>query len=193
MGTGYERVAGNEPIVAAADVRLVATAGPVSQLDCCIMIAKRGGTEPYLPQPYATIIAYSHLLKVDKLMNAAQSRSRKRALVIAGAGAALELGAPSTSDLTKLVREWSSTDQIMRRFGCDQALKKIDEELSVYLDGPASVSFEHIFHCAQEVLASAFEPIPGAVNAFRPVLYPFMKSWEASEKSALRELAACRT
>ena len=58
-------------------------------------------------------------------MNTARISLRKRALVIAGAGAALEFGAPSTSDLTKLVQEKIHTDEVMRHFGCDQACKRI--------------------------------------------------------------------
>ena len=123
-------------------------------------------------------------------MDPAHAPSRKRALVIAGAGAALEFGAPSTSDLTKLVRERTSTDEIMRHFGSDQACKRIDEKLSTYLvGGSEAVNFEHIFHCAQEILANTFEPITGAVNEFRPILYPFLGRWVASnEETALREL-----
>ena len=47
-------------------------------------------------------------------MDAAHTPSRKRALVVAGAGAALEFGAPSTADLTELVRERISADDVMR-------------------------------------------------------------------------------
>lgn len=115
---------------------------------------------------------------------------RKRALVIAGAGAALEFGAPSTSELTELVRERTSTDDIMRHFGCDQACEHIDEKLSDYLvGGDESVNFEHIFHCAQEILANSFEPAIGAVNEFRPILYPFLGGRVApDEKIGLTEL-----
>ena len=123
-------------------------------------------------------------------MNAARIPLRKRALVIAGAGAALEFGAPSTSDLTELVREKISTDDVMRQFGCDQTCKRIDETLSDYLvGGTEAVNFEHIFHCAQEILANTFEPTTGAVNEFRPVLYPFVGRWVAlNEETALTEL-----
>ena len=123
-------------------------------------------------------------------MDAARTRSRKRALVIAGAGAALEFGAPSTSDLTEIVREKISTNDVMRRFGCDQACRRIDETLSDYLVcGSEAVNFEHIFHCAQEILANTFEPTAGAFNEFRPILYPFVGRWVAlNEETALTEL-----
>ena len=116
--------------------------------------------------------------------------SRKRALVIAGAGAALDFGAPSTSELTELVQKKVITDNNMRKFGCDQVFKRIDAELSAYLAGGAeSVNFEHIFHCAQEILATTFEPTPRAFNEFRPILYPFFRRWTAlDEKGALKEL-----
>ena len=123
-------------------------------------------------------------------MAAGRTPSRKRALVIAGAGAALEFGAPSTSDLTTLVRERISTDDLMRRFGCDQACRRIDQTLSAYLVGGSdAVNFEHIFHCGQEILSNTFEPTAGAVNEFRPILYPFVGRWVAlNEQTALTEL-----
>ena len=123
-------------------------------------------------------------------MNAARIPLRKRALVIAGAGAALEFGAPSTSDLTELVREKINTDDLMRRFGCDQACRRIDETLSDYLvGGSEAVNFEHIFHCAQEILADTFRPTAGAYNEFRPILYPFLRRRVAlNDETALREL-----
>ena len=97
-------------------------------------------------------------------------------MVIAGAGAALDFGAPSTSDLTELVQKKVSADNNLRKFGCDQVYKRIDAELSAYFDGGAeSVNFEHIFHCAQEILATTFEPIPGASNEHRPILYLFLR------------------
>ena len=127
---------------------------------------------------------------IDVVARAKGGPSRKRALVIAGAGAALEFGVPSTSELTKLVREKTSTDDVMRRFGADQACRRIDETLSAYLDGGSNaVNFEHIFHCAQEILSNTFEPTPGAVNEFRPILYPFVGRWVAlNEQTALTEL-----
>ena len=123
-------------------------------------------------------------------MGPAHTPLRKHTLVIAGAGSALEFGAPSTSDLTALVRERTSTDDIMRRFGCDRVCRYIDKKLSGYLDGgAASVNFEHIFHCALEILSNTFEPPPGAVNEFKPILYPFMGQEVASnDKTRLTEL-----
>ena len=123
-------------------------------------------------------------------MDTAHAPARKRALVIAGAGAALEFGAPSTSDLTEVVRKRASTDDVMRDFGSDQACRRIDETLSAYLvGGSGAVNFEHIFHCAQEILANTFEPTTGAVNEFRPILYPFVGRWVAvNEETALTQL-----
>ena len=102
--------------------------------------------------------------------HARKALPRKRALVIAGAGAALEYGAPSTSKLTELVRKKIRADDVMRLFGADQACRRIDETLSAYLVGGSdAVNFEHIFHCAQELLSNTFKPTPGAVNEFRPI------------------------
>ena len=126
----------------------------------------------------------------DVAAHARKAPPRKRALVIAGAGAALAFGAPSTSKLTELVRGKISTDDVMRHFGADQACRRIDETLSAYLVGGSdAVNFEHIFHCAQELLSNTFKPTPGAVNEFRPILYPFVGRWVAlDEETALTEL-----
>ena len=71
-----------------------------------------------------------------------------------------------------------------------RACNRIDEKLSDYLvGGSEAVNFEHIFHCAQEILANTFEPTAGAFNEFRPILYPFVGRWVASnEQTALTEL-----
>ena len=70
------------------------------------------------------------------------------------------------------------------------ACNRIDEKLSDYLvGGSEAVNFEHIFHCAQEILANTFEPTAGAFNEFRPILYPFVGRCVASnEQTALTEL-----
>ena len=122
--------------------------------------------------------------------DATNRRTRKRALVITGAGASLEFGAPCTAKLTQLVRESVSADQFLRQFGADQACKRIDDTLGAYLaGGSAAVNFEHIFHCAQEILSTTFEPTPGAVNEFRSILFPFVGRWVAlNEKDALTAL-----
>ena len=112
-----------------------------------------------------------------------------RALVVTGAGASLEFGAPSTAALTRRVHERLVSEEFSQ-FGADQAFQRINDTLASYLrGGQAAVTFEHVYHCAQESLATTFEPTPGAVDEYRPILYPFVGRWAAlNEEDALRAL-----
>jgi SIR2-like domain len=108
----------------------------------------------------------------------------KRALVLFGAGASVEFGAPSTSALTKEIEKEITTDEWMKSIGGDTAFQEISSKLASYFNGGSSVvNFEHIFHCAHQLL-SVFPPSNGAVNEYRPVLVPFLKpEFVADDKS----------
>ena len=112
------------------------------------------------------------------------------ALVVMGAGASLEFGAPSTAELTRRVYERLVNSEAVSQFGADQAYQRINDTLASYLrGGRAAVTFEHVYHCAQEILSTTFEPTPGAVDEYRPILYPFVGRWAAlNEEDALRAL-----
>ena len=111
-------------------------------------------------------------------------------MIIAGAGAALEFGAPSTADLTAHLRQAVHSHEALPLFGSDKAFANIADTLADYLDGRRdAVNFEQIFHCAQEILAHTFKPTPGAVDEFKPLLYPFLGRCRVlNEKAALTEL-----
>ena len=96
---------------------------------------------------------------------------RKRVIVLMGAGASIEYKAPSTQDLTNAIKRDVMADALMNSTGADAAFAKINKGLQGYLsEGP---NFEQIYHCTHELLAlSALTP--GAVDEFRPLLYPFM-------------------
>ena len=112
----------------------------------------------------------------------------RRALVLTGAGASLDFGAPSTADLTRKIKTRVFSDEWMKRCGGSRAYRKICKTLSGYLqDGACAVNFEHVYHCAHELLFT-FEPTPGAVNEFRPILVPFIKRRFAADEEALRAL-----
>ena len=105
--------------------------------------------------------------------------SGKRALVIAGAGAALDFGAPSTQELTEILLQKINSDKTMQHFGSDIACKLIHDTLSAYFDCDSQyITFEHIFHCAQQILAITSEPTTGTANEFKPILYPFLRQKE---------------
>ena len=112
-----------------------------------------------------------------------------RALVVAGAGASVEFGAPSTAELTRRAHERLVSKEFSQ-FGADQAFQRINDTLASYLrGGQAAVTFEHVYHCAQEILSTTFEPTPGAVDEYKPILYPFIGRWAAlDEEDALRAL-----
>ena len=118
----------------------------------------------------------------------------KRALILTGAGASIEFGAPSTTSLTNFIERKILADGWMQRCGGDQAWSEIRETLSSYFsDGaggspsPDDVNFEHIYHCAHELL-STFKPSRGAAREFLPVLVPFVDRRTALDAEALRQL-----
>ena len=78
---------------------------------------------------------------------------KKRALVLAGAGASIDFGAPSTDELTDSIEAKLLSDPLMRECGGDRAWTEIRDTLSEYYDdgrhSPAcseTVNFEHIYH-----------------------------------------------
>lgn len=125
--------------------------------------------------------AARHARKATKL-------KRKRALLILGAGASLEFGAPSTQQLTRVLRQNILEDSWMQHIGGDRAHEEIRAALeSYYVDGRHSVTFEQIYHCAHELLF-AFPPTRGAVNEYRPALFPFLERKFQADQRALRAL-----
>lgn len=113
---------------------------------------------------------------------------KKRAMVLVGAGASLDFGAPSVADLTESIRQKVAADAWMRKIGGDTAYRVIYETLSTYLLGGAcAVNFEHVFHCAHELLFT-FEPSPSTVNEYRPILQPFISRQIEVDEQSLVEL-----
>ncbi len=103
------------------------------------------------------------------------STSRKTALILIGAGASLDFGAPSTSALTQMLAEAVHADAWMAASGGADAYDIIAAALAGYYHGGADfVNFEHIYHCAHELRHMGL-PSPGAVNEYRPALVPFIK------------------
>ena len=113
---------------------------------------------------------------------------KKRALVLTGAGASLEFGVPSTAELTKSIETKVCADEWMQECYGDYAYLEICKTLADYLQGGAeAVTFEHVYHCAHELL-STFDPIPGALNEYRPILVPFTTRRIAVLERTLRAL-----
>lgn len=109
----------------------------------------------------------------------------KRAVVLLGAGASIDYGAPSTLKLTNTIERKIRGDSVMRHTGGDVAYLKILAGLTGYLQG--IVHFEQIYHCTHELIYM-FPPTPGASDEFRPLLLPFISTLGVTE-NALRALA----
>lgn len=114
--------------------------------------------------------------------------SKKRAVMLVGAGASLDFGAPSTAQLTDVIEQKVENDTTMRMYDAHATYKLIHNYLSKYLqNGANAVNFEHIFHCANELLLT-FEPSPKTVNEYRPLLQPFIRRQIDIGEQSLHEL-----
>lgn len=77
---------------------------------------------------------------------------------------------------------------MMQKYAGDATYREILKTLAGYFQGGSGfVNFEHIYHCAQELL-STFKPIPHTVNEYRPILQPFINRPVATNRRALRAL-----
>ena len=113
---------------------------------------------------------------------------KKRAMVLVGAGASLEFGAPCTARLTKIIGQKVKEDTRIQQCGGDAAYREILKILAGYFQGdPCAVNFEHIYHCAHELLFT-FEPASSTVNKYRPLLQPFIRRRTKIGEKALQEL-----
>jgi hypothetical protein len=108
-------------------------------------------------------------------------------LVMLGAGASVEYKAPTTDHLTAAIERETMGDPWMKTTGGDVAFATINTRLKAYLHRPGIVNFEHIYHCLHE-LSFAFPPTPGAVDEFRPLLFPFLDNTSGIPQDALQAL-----
>ncbi|MFG1295782.1 SIR2 family protein [Xanthobacter sp. V13C-7B] len=108
-------------------------------------------------------------------------------MVLLGAGAAIDFGAPSTKELTDIIQKAVIEDRVMQMTGGDGAFKKIKAGLAGYLDKPGIVHFEQIYHCAHELLFTT-PPTMGAYDEFKPIMQPFLADKTGLKKEALRAL-----
>lgn len=111
----------------------------------------------------------------------------KRALVLLGAGASIDFGVPSTVAFSGIIEEKVLDDAWVQSQGGDAAYRTIKRRLKRYLKDPGIVHFEHIYHCAHELLYVR-KPANGAVDEFRPILVPFLKDTSKTTETGLRAL-----
>jgi len=111
----------------------------------------------------------------------------KRALVLFGAGASVEYKAPSTADLTATIEQRVAADRYVRTTGGDAAFQAIKAGLAGYLRKPGVINFEHIYHCAHELL-STYPSSPGAFDEFKPIMQPFVTNATRLPRQAVHAL-----
>ena len=126
-------------------------------------------------------------LLCDRFGGCGRKGGKKRALVLLGAGASVEYRAPTTDQLTSAIEQGVMSDPWMKTVGGDSAFEAIKTQLKAYLHRPGIVNFEHIYHCAHELIFT-FPPTPGAVDEFRPLLFPFLNNTSGIPQDALRAL-----
>jgi len=136
----------------------------------------------------AIITGYNESNPEDGKVIGGSTTARKRAVVLLGAGASIEYGAPCTTKLTSNIEAAVVADPWMQHNGSDAAYGKIKTALQSYLTKPSDVNFEHIYHCTHELIY-AHAPTRGAVNQYRPLMYPFFDNNTGLSKEAVRQLA----
>ncbi|TPG04133.1 hypothetical protein EAH88_18670 [Rhodanobacter glycinis] len=118
--------------------------------------------------------------------------TKKRAVVLMGAGAGLHLGAPRTRELTDHIRASVAEADYHGQTVLQDAFQEIEDRLAEYLEQPSDVNFEHIYHVVHELLKH-MPHTKGAVNEFRPLLSPFFTSILHLDERVLHRLATAIT
>ncbi len=112
---------------------------------------------------------------------------KKRALVLLGAGASIEFGVPATLKFTEIIEAGVLGDAWVQDQQGDKAYRTIKRRLKRYLKNPGIVHFEHIYHCAHELLHMR-KPSVGAADEFRPILAPFLRDTSGTSAEGLTAL-----
>ncbi len=115
--------------------------------------------------------------------------AERRAVVLFGAGASLEYGAPCTAKLTETIKRQVLANRGMQALGADAVYMMIEKTLRNYLVKPGVVHFEQIFHCAHELIYS-FKPDVSAYDEFRPILAPFLCRRFLDDQMAFKALVS---
>ena len=135
---------------------------------------------------------------------------KQRVLVLMRAGASIGFNAPSTAGLTKSIEERILADDFAQRYKVDCVWLKIKNALTNYYKEKLSecscqdlINFEHIYHCAHELVSTFGLTLPDAVGygpddlgnlrgtaaiKYRPVLAPFIDCHINTTKQSLQIL-----
>ncbi|WP_119274883.1 hypothetical protein [Taklimakanibacter deserti] len=114
-------------------------------------------------------------------------KSKRRVLVILGAGASIEYGIPATQKFTDIIETAILGDRWVQNQKGDEAYRTIKRRLKRYLHDPGIVHFEQIYHCAHELIHFS-KPSKGIVDEYRPILVPFLRDTSKTTKEGLRAL-----
>lgn len=117
----------------------------------------------------------------------ASRASNRRVVILLGAGASLQYGAPATGALTTSIENAVVNDTVMQAVGGDAAYLQVRDTLRNYLESPNDVNFEHIYHCIHELIFAQAHT-PGAKNEYRPLMHPFLNNITGIQEQTARQL-----
>ena len=98
----------------------------------------------------------------------------RRVTLILGAGASVEYGAPSTSELTDKVEQKLKHDDWIKHNNAFVTYLFIKEKLRDFLVESEAVHFERIYHCIHELIKFSRRVEEGFVDEYRYLLQPFL-------------------
>ena len=113
----------------------------------------------------------------------------RRAVLLLGAGSAIDFGAPSTWKLTEEIENFLNSYDGYLADEVRDAYKFINEKLKAYLKSPDDVNFEHIYHVTHELLKRPNLVGAGTVNEYRPLMHPFLRPEREFPEIVLKTLA----
>ncbi|APP85567.1 hypothetical protein BI317_16690 [Xanthomonas hortorum pv. gardneri] len=117
-------------------------------------------------------------------------RTKKRAVVIMGAGASVDFGIPATVGFGEIIDEVIASDRWCQHTGGAQAYEDVKKALVEYYHGnTAEAHFERVYHVLHEL--DSFHRTLGAVPKFSPVMLPFLKPVMNHSQMALRAASRC--
>ncbi|MCG5076485.1 SIR2 family protein [Paraburkholderia tagetis] len=122
-------------------------------------------------------------------LNMMTPSTKRRAVVIVGAGASVEYGIPVTAKFGELIDQAIQADAYCVSVGGAAAYFDVKQRLTAYYGSQDEAHFERIYHVMHEL--SELRTTPGAVPKFLPVMYPFVGGSAPYETTALN--VACRT
>nr|WP_312379229.1 SIR2 family protein [Delftia acidovorans] len=111
------------------------------------------------------------------------SKTGRRALILLGAGASVELGIPATSALTNTIDAAVLEDKWCAHTRGSQAYSDVRETLVRYYGSQDEAHFERVYHVLHQL--AQLQERPTACPEFRPILAPFVQKIGTHAEQAL--------